>query len=85
MKRKQGKELLVDKSMTFAEIMEKNPEAAWILMKKGMHCMGCAMASGETLEQGAIIHGIDPDKLVKEINKKLSTKKHRGKKKNAKK
>ena len=43
--------------------------AIGILMEKGMHCFGCAMASGETLEQGCLAHGINPDKIINEINK----------------
>ena len=60
--------------MSFSEIMEKHPEAAKILIQKGMHCLGCGMAAFETLKQGAIMHGINPDKLVKEINAKISKK-----------
>ena len=61
----------IDKSMTFAKIMEKNSNAAAILISKGMHCIGCPSAIQETLEQGAIMHGLDPDKLVEEINNNL--------------
>lgn len=67
--KKEKKKIIIDKTMTFAEIMQKNPEAAEILMNKGMHCIGCHMAMHETLEQGAIMHGLNPDKLVKELNK----------------
>jgi len=59
----------ITKKMSFAEIMQKNPKAMEILMEKGMHCCGCAMASFETLEQGCIAHGLNPDKIVDEINK----------------
>jgi hybrid cluster-associated redox disulfide protein len=58
----------INKKMSFAEIMEKNPNAAEILFKNGMHCIGCAMAMSETLEEGAIAHGLNPDKIVKELN-----------------
>jgi len=58
----------ITKKMSFAEIMKKKPEAVEVLMKEGMHCVGCHMAMFETLEQGAVMHGIDPDKLVKKIN-----------------
>ncbi len=37
-------------------------------MAAGMHCLGCAMAHGETLEQACAVHGIDVDKLAKQIN-----------------
>lgn len=62
---------LVEKTMTFEEIMLANPDAAGILLKKGMHCFGCSMAANETLEQGAIVHGLNPDKIVSEINKRI--------------
>ncbi len=60
----------INKKMNFSEIMEKNPEAVRILMEKGMHCIGCPAAMQETLEEGAMMHGMDADKLVDEINKK---------------
>jgi len=64
----------ISKKMSFAEILEKNPEAAGILMEKGMHCCGCPMAMQETLEQGACAHGLDADEIVGELNKKKETK-----------
>ena len=68
---KKTKTNLITKDMSFAEIMEKHPDAAMMLIEKGMHCMGCGMAAYETLEQGAIVHGLNPDKLVKELNNKF--------------
>lgn len=65
----------ITKKMSFAEILEKEPEAAEIFMEKGMHCIGCPMAMQESLEDGAIAHGLDVDKLVEEINNKLKDKK----------
>ncbi|MDD5193114.1 MAG: DUF1858 domain-containing protein [Candidatus Nanoarchaeia archaeon] len=71
MKKKSKKESKnITKNMSFSEIIEKNPEAIGILMGRGMHCIGCGMAAMETLEQGALMHGMNPDELVKEINKK---------------
>ncbi len=54
-----------------SEIMQKNPNAAEILFGAGMHCIGCGMASGETLEQGCLAHGMDKkqiDELIKRLN-----------------
>jgi len=59
---------IITKKMTFAEILSKKPEAQLTLMEHGMHCVGCFMGANETLEQGAFMHGVDPDKLIKEIN-----------------
>ena len=75
----------INKNMNFMEIIENNPEAFEILFKKGMHCVGCGMAGSETLEQGALAHGIDPDKLVNEINKTKGKIKKKVKKKAVKK
>lgn len=82
---KNSKIKYINKKMKFTDVIESNSEAAWILINKGMHCAGCNMADAETLEQGALMHGINPDKLVKEINgalfkKETSERKAKGKK-----
>jgi len=71
---KTAKENEINKKMSFAEILEKKPEAASILMGKGMHCCGCPMAMQETLEQGACAHGLDADEIVGELNSKKKRK-----------
>lgn len=46
-----------------------NTEAiAETLLSIGMHCFGCAIARGETIEQAAEVHGVDVDELVKKLN-----------------
>ncbi len=46
-----------------------NVEAmAEVLANMGMHCLGCALAHGETIEQAALVHGIDPDEMLKALN-----------------
>lgn len=39
-----------------------------ILMEIGMHCLGCPSAQGESLEEAAMVHGIDVELLVEKIN-----------------
>ncbi|MBQ7339258.1 MAG: DUF1858 domain-containing protein [Clostridia bacterium] len=51
------------------EALEINPNAAEILMKYGMHCLGCALAHGETVGEAAGVHGIDLEKMLEELNK----------------
>ena len=58
----------ITKEMSFSEIIEKHPKAIEILLGKGMHCIGCPMAQMESLEQGALAHGLDADEIVKELN-----------------
>jgi len=71
------KEKKISKEMTFAEIVQLYPEVVPLLLKKDMTCIGCPMAMQETLEEGAIAHGINPDKLVEELNKKLEARKRK--------
>ena len=47
---------------------------AAILMATGMHCIGCPSAQGESLEQAALVHGIDADALINRINDYLAVK-----------
>ena len=62
---------MVTKDMTIQSILEQHEDVAPILMASGMHCLGCAMAHGETLEQACAVHGIDVDALVQQINASL--------------
>jgi hybrid cluster-associated redox disulfide protein len=65
---------MVSKDMIIADILEIDRNLAAILMQHGMRCMGCRGATGKSLEQGAISHGIDPDVLVKQMNEFLTNK-----------
>jgi len=71
---KTKKEQKITKDMSIAETVSKHPETIPILMKHGMHCIGCPMAMQETLEQGLSAHGIDVDKVIDELNKKAKKK-----------
>ena len=60
--------------MNILEIVQKCPEAGPILSEAGIHCLGCALANQETLEQGLKAHGLNDkkiDELVKKINEKV--------------
>ena len=67
----------IKKDMPFSEVLQKYPEAAPILMKSGLHCLGCHAAQFETIEQGCSAHGMkeeDIEKLVKEMNEAVEKK-----------
>ena len=57
----------VTKDMTIGEILRANPEVAPVLLDAGVHCLGCPASQGETLEEAAMVHGIDVDELMKVI------------------
>ena len=58
----------ISKNTTIGELLTVFPEAAQILMEIGMHCLGCPSAQMESLEEAAMVHGIDADLLVEKIN-----------------
>ena len=64
----------VNGDMTMGEILEIDATIAPILMAAGMHCIGCPSAQGETLEQAALVHGIEVEPLVDQINEYLANK-----------
>ena len=58
----------VNKSTMIGELLQNDENVAPILLNIGMHCLGCPSSQMETIEQAAMVHGIDPDMLVDEIN-----------------
>ena len=68
----------VNKGTTIGELLmtsgDKIEDVARALMEIGMHCLGCPSAQGETLEEAAMVHGIDSDLLVEKINAYLDAK-----------
>jgi hybrid cluster-associated redox disulfide protein len=58
----------ITKDMTFAELIEMDVGVAEKLAERGLFCGGCPMAQFETIENGALAHGINIDKLLEELN-----------------
>lgn len=65
----------VSKDMTFGELLmayyEKCPKIVDVLTEAGMGCIGCPHSQMESIELGAMGHGIDPDWLVAKLNETL--------------
>ena len=58
----------ITKDTLIMDCLKFNPNSAEILQAVSMHCMGCAMAHGETIEQAVFVHGNDLDALLKKLN-----------------
>ncbi len=59
---------LITKDMPIGQIVMQHPETFEVFAKHGLHCIGCAAAHFENLEQGCMAHGIDVEKIVKDLN-----------------
>ena len=58
----------VSKDMLIGQLLQIDANIAPILMRAGMHCLGCPSSQMESLEEAAMVHGIDAELLVEKIN-----------------
>ena len=65
----------ITKDTVIGDILTIAPETAPLFVSIGMHCLGCAMASGETLGEACAVHGVDADELLEQINARIAAKK----------
>ena len=58
----------VTKDTIISEVMMNAPQTAPMFQAIGMHCLGCAMATGESVEDACMVHGVDPDEFLANLN-----------------
>ncbi len=58
----------ITKDMTIGELLRINTGFAPVLMAGGMHCVGCPSSQMETLEEAAMVHGIELEVLLARLN-----------------
>ena len=63
----------VDKNTIIADVLKIDAGTAPFFFEIGMHCLGCAMASGETLEQACLAHDVDPDEFLEQLRTYLES------------
>lgn len=59
---------MVTKDITIGELLKEAPDVAPVLLSAGMHCLGCPASQAEPIGDAALVHGLDADELVAEIN-----------------
>ena len=64
----------VTSDMTIGELIRMDQNIIPILMRAGMHCLGCPSSQMESLEEAAMVHGIDGELLIAQINDFLENK-----------
>ena len=57
----------VTKDTMIGDLLQIDQNVAPLLLNIGMHCLGCPSSQMETIEEAAMVHGLDPDDLVVEI------------------
>lgn len=68
----------ITKDTAIGEVVQKYPQAVEVFGNHDLHCIGCAIASFESVEQGAKSHGVDVNALLKDLNAAAKKKKPAG-------
>ena len=58
----------ITKDTIIGDILDIAPATAPIFMSIGMHCLGCTASRGETVEQACMVHGVDVNELLEQLN-----------------
>ena len=62
----------ITKDTIIGDILDIAPQVAPVFMAIGMHCLGCPSSRGETVEQACMVHGVDVNELLAQVNKLIS-------------
>ena len=63
----------ITKATTMGEMLNYDGGIALVLMEAGMHCVGCPSSIGESLEEACMVHGMDSDEVMANINEYLAS------------
>ena len=63
------------KATTMGEMLQYDMGIAYVLMEAGMHCVGCPSSIGESLEEACMVHGLNADEVMANIQEYLNAKK----------
>ena len=63
----------VTKDTMIGELLQIDESIAPVLLGIGMHCLGCPSSQMETIEQAAMVHGLDCEALMEDITDYLES------------
>ena len=58
----------ITKDTVIGDILDIAPETAPVFFSIGMHCLGCPASRGETVEEACMVHGVDVNRLLEQVN-----------------
>ena len=65
----------ITKATTMGEMLQYDMGIAYVLMEAGMHCVGCPSSIGASLEEACMVHGLNADEVMANIQEYLNAKK----------
>lgn len=63
---------MIYKTTKMAEVLKMHPDAIKVLNGFGLNCSECSGAKHESVQQGAINHGLDVNELLAKLNEMLT-------------
>ena len=64
----------ITKDLNLAQVVRDHPATVPVFLRHGLMCIGCAAARFESIEQGALVHGLDVDALIRDLNEAVTEK-----------
>ena len=62
----------ITRDTIIGDILDIAPQTAPLFMSIGMHCLGCPASRGETVAEACMVHGVDVDALLGELNNTIA-------------
>ncbi len=62
----------ITEDMIIGEVLNQHPDLALAFMNNGLFCIGCPGARMETIREASMVHGIDLEHLIKDLNTQLA-------------
>ena len=56
------------------DIVDYDEDTAEVFLSAGMHCIDCPVSRMETVEEACMVHGVDPDERIEQLNEFLKAK-----------
>ncbi len=65
-------EEIITKDMNIMEVVKKYPQTVAVFQKYRMGCIGCMAAQYEKISDIAVVHGVDLEAFVKDLNEAVA-------------
>lgn len=62
-------ELIITGDMILSDVIRLKPRTLGTLMSFGLGCIGCPVSQMETVEEAAMVHGLELEFLLEALNK----------------
>ncbi len=59
----------ISKDSILGDVVQRYPETAEIMLEYGLHCVGCFANQFDTVEQGALLHGMDEEEIEEMLDR----------------